>query len=180
MLTRPYPPGQKAKRRPSRISEYGKELVAKQTLRNWYNLEEHQFKRYVKEVLGTRGKGEDTRVLLIKKLETRLDNVIFRLGFATSRAQARQLVSHRHFLVNKRVVNIPSYRVKKGDKILLNPGSLKKSPFQDLSKVLEKQQPPSWIKFNRKKMEAEIIGEPSFEEAAPPAEITAIFEFYSR
>ncbi len=180
MIKKPYPPGMKGKRRTKKISEYGKELNEKQKLKNWYNLREKQFRNYVKEVLGRRGKVEDAGALLIKKLERRLDNVVFRLGFASSRVQARQIVNHNHFLVNGKRVNIPSYQVKKGDRISLKPSSQKKTIFQDLPTVLKKHKPPSWIELDAKKLEGKIISEPTLEEAAPPVEISSIFEFYSR
>ena len=207
IIRRSYPPGQKRKRRLRRISEYGKQLREKQKLKKWYNLRERQFKNYVKTVLETRRlrpsqgrellrsgklsrpdrppvKGgplvEDTASLLIKKLESRLDNVIFRLGLAASRAQARELVSHGHFLVNGKSVNIPSFQVKKGDKITLRPGWEKKNIFQDLQTKLKKYQPPSWLSFNIKNLTGEVVGSSTFEEASPPADISAIFEFYSR
>jgi len=87
MVRRPYPPGQKGKRRPTPLSEYGKQLREIQKLKSWYNLRERQFKKYVKEVLAKRGKVEDLGEILIRLLEKRLDNVIFRLGFATSRGK---------------------------------------------------------------------------------------------
>lgn len=180
MVRKPYPPGEKGKRRKRPLSEYGKELSEKQKLKNWYNLKEKQFRKYVKEVLEKRGKVEDAGALLIKKLETRLDNVVFRMGFASSRAQARQIISHCHFLINEKKVNIPSFQIKKGDKITLRPVSRKKTIFQNLPTTLKKYRPPSWIELNIEKMEAKIIAEPTLEEAAPPAEISAIFEFYSR
>jgi len=180
MIKKPYPSGGNKKRRTRTGSEYGKELKEKQKLKNWYNLREEQFRKYVKEVLEKRGKVEDTGDLLIKKLESRLDNVVFRLGFASSRVQARQIVNHGHFLVNKRKVNIPSCQVKKGDIIALNPNSRKKVIFQNLSTNFKKYKPPSWIELNVESLEGKIIGEPSLEEAAPPVEISAIFEFYSR
>jgi len=184
IVRRSYPPGIRGKRRGKRrlvpLSEYGKELGEKQKLREWYNLKERQFKKYVKEVMEKRGRVEDIGELLIEKLERRLDNVIFRLGLASSRIQARQLVSHSHFLVNGRVINIPSYQLKKGDKIRLCPSSLKKTIFRNLILTLKKHKPPSWLKLDAEKIEGEIIGKPSIAEAAPPAEISAIFEFYSR
>ncbi len=186
MVRKPYAPGIKGKRRARSLSEYGKELKEKQKLKKWYNLSEHQFKRYVKESLATRGKtGDSTEeansaVVLIRKLETRLDNVIFRLGFASSRSQSRQIVSYGHFLVNKKPVNIPSHPLKKGDKIAIRAVSLKKKFFQDLIPSLKKRQPPSWLKFDIEKIEGEIIDLPSLEEAAPPVEIAAVFEYYSR
>jgi len=180
IITKPYPPGEKGKRRTRQRSEYGKELSEKQKLKNWYNLRERQFRKYVKEVLEKRGRVEDAGALLIKKLESRLDNVVFRMGFTPSRVQARQIVNHGHFLVNEKKVDIPSYQVKKGDKISLRASSRNKAMFRDLPTILKKHQVPSWIKINIEKLEGEIVGQPNLEEAAPPAEISTIFEFYSR
>lgn len=180
MVRKPYPPGQKRKRRARTLSEYGKELKEKQKLKNWYNLKEKQFRKYVKEVLEARGRIEDTELLLTKILESRLDNVVFRLGFAVSRTAARQMISHRHFLVNSRPVNIPSYLVKKGDKIKISPKSSKKTIFRNISTVLKKHKTPSWLELNAEKLEGRVINEPSFEEAGLPAEISSIFEYYSR
>ena len=177
---KPYPPGEKRKKRSSSLSEYGKELKEKQKLRYWYNLSEHQFRKYVKEVLEKRGKVEDASSLLIKKLERRLDNVIFRLGFATSRSQARQMITHRHFLINNKIINIPSYQVKVGDIITVKPSSRKKSPFCNLPSLLKKYNFPSWLKFDIKELKGEVVKEPSTEECIPPIEISSIFEYYSR
>ena len=181
MVRRPYPPGKKGKRRPSPLSEYGRQLREKQKLKNWYNLRERQFRKYVKEVLSSHKKtSADSEEMLIKILESRLDNVVFVLGFASSRTQARQLVSHGHFLVNGRVVNIPSYQVKRGDVIALKPQSLKKNAFKDIMLKLKKQKIPSWLTLDLQKLEAKVIGEPSLKEASPPADISVIFEYYSR
>jgi len=180
MIKRAYPPGPRGVRRTKGVSEYGKELREKQKLKAWYNLEERQFRKYVKEVLGRRRKEEDVTTLLIRVLESRLDNAIFRLGIAPSRSQARQLVSHGHFLVNERRVDIPGYLLGVGDVIRISPKSTKKNIFQDLIPVLKKKQPPSWISFDIDKLEAKVIGLSSVEEAAPPAEVPLIFEFYSK
>ena len=180
MIKKPYPSSQKSNKRRKTSSEYGKELREKQKLKRWYNLREKQFRKYVKEALKKRGKVENAGDLLIKKLESRLDNVVFRLGFASSHSQARQIVNHGHFLVNKRKVDIPSYQVKKGDIISLHPSSKKKTIFKNLESVLKKYEPPIWIKLDVQKLEGEIIGEPSLKEIVPPAEILSIFEFYSR
>ncbi len=179
IIKRPYPPGIKKKRRGGGLSEYGKELREKQKLRFWYGLEEKQMKNYVKDILAKRGK-EDAELALINKLESRLDNVIFRLGFASSRAQARQLVNHGFFAVNNKKTNYPSYQVKKGDVISINPSSQKKNIFKDLKIKIKKYKTPSWITLDAEKLEGKIAGKPTLEEAAPPAEISAIFEFYSR
>ncbi|MBL7142118.1 MAG: 30S ribosomal protein S4 [Candidatus Pacebacteria bacterium] len=180
MIKKPYPPGPKAKKRVKSLSEYGKELREKQKLKNWYNLEEKQFRNYVKDILKARGKVTDAGAALIKTLESRLDNVVFRLGFAPSKFAARQMVSHSHLMVNDRPINISSYLVKKGDKISVNPNSLKKTIFQKLSSTLKKYNPPSWLKLDAEKLEAKVIDSPNLEEAVPPAELSAIFEFYSK
>ncbi len=180
MIRKSYAPGQKRKRRARPLSEYGKELREKQKLKNWYNLGERQFRNYVKKILEKKGGSEDTGVRLIQVLERRLDNVVFKLGFADSRTQARQFISHRHFLVNDRVVNIPTFSVKKGDKIKIRPSSLKKGMFKDIVSTLKRRSIPSWISLNVSKLEGTIKSLPTFEEAAPPVEVSAIFEFYSR
>jgi len=180
MIQKSYPPGQKNKRRSAPLSEYGKELREKQKLKKWYNLGEKQFRNYAKEILRKRGRVENTAEALIRRLESRLDNVVFRLGFAKSRSQARQMVSHGHFLVNGKTVNIPSRQLKKGDKVSLHPSSQKNKIFSELKASLKKYQAPSWLRLDADKMEGEVIGAPTVEEASPPAEISAIFEFYSR
>lgn len=180
MIKRPFPPGPKRKRKGRALSEYGKELREKQRLKRWYNLEERQFKKYVKEILARRGRAEDATNLLIRSLETRLDNVVFKFSIATSRAQARQLVSHGYFLVNGKPVNIPFYHVKKGDTISIKPQKVKKIIFQNLSNRLKKYQAPTWLEFDAQKLEGKILKEPILEEVAPPVEVSAIFEYYSR
>lgn len=199
MVKKAYPPGIKRKRRIRSVSEYGKELNEKQRLKNWYNLKERQFRKYVKEVLGKRlrssrrspiksepiGKVEDAAALLIKRLESRLDNVVFRLGFANSRAQAKQLVSHGHFLINGKSIDVPSYQVRNGDTITLKPQKIEKKRVpaervQNLKNLLKKYKTPHWLELNVEKLEGKVTGEPTLEEAAPPVEISAIFEYYSR
>jgi small subunit ribosomal protein S4 len=187
MIKKAYAPGIIGKRRrASSLSEYGKELKEKQKLKNWYNLSERQLKEYVKKSLAVKrsaksdNKEKNFSTILLTKLETRLDNVIFRLGFASSRAQARQIVSHSHFLVNKKPVNIPSYALKKGDKITVRPGSVKKKFFQDLIPALKRKTQLSWLKFEADKLKGEIVNSPTLEEVAPPVEIAAVFEYYSR
>ncbi|MFH1780529.1 MAG: 30S ribosomal protein S4 [Candidatus Nealsonbacteria bacterium] len=180
IIRKPYPPGPKRKGRFKQPSEYGKELHEKQKLRNWYNLRERQFSKYVKDILKRRSKVEDAANTLIQKLENRFDNVIFRLGFASSRIQARQFVSHGHFMINGKMVNKPSYQVQKGDKIAVNFVSRKKKNIEKIMPLLKKYQPPAWLKMNPESMDAEVVGIPNLTEAAPPAEFSTIFEFYSR
>ena len=180
MIRKPYPPGQRRKKRFKAVSEYGKELKEKQKLRNYYNISEQQFRNYVKEVLRSRGKVDDVSSLLIERLERRFDNIVFRLGFGSSRSQARQIISHNHFLVNGKPVNIPSFSLKKGDVIKVKTSSLKKPAFQGLAETLKKKEVPSWLSLEAKTLEAKIKSYPSIEDIIPPAEISSIFEYYSR
>jgi len=180
MIRRSYPPGEKPKKRLPPPSEYAKLLAEKQKLKLWYNLRERQFKNYVKEALSQRGKVEDISHYLVKILEMRLDNVVFRLGFAESRRKARQLVSHGYFLVNGRSVNIPSFRLKIGDTISVKPQKLKKVIFKNIKEKLKKHQLPSHLSLDIEKLEGKVIDEPKFEEISPPVDIHSVFEFYSR
>lgn len=177
---RGYAPGQDKKRRGGNPSEYKKSLVEKQTLKRWYGLSEKQFKRYVKETLERMDKVDDVSAELIRRLETRLDNVIFRLGFAKSRPQARQLVSHGYFKVNGKSVNIPSYKIENDDVIVIKENKKAKGIFKELAAELKKKEIPVWLSLNKNTLEGKSVGKPSLEEVKPPAEISLIFEFYSR
>jgi len=177
---RPYPPGQKKKRRTAAPSEYGRELKEKQKLRYLYNLKENQFRNYVKDILKRSGRIEDAPTALMQLLERRLDNVVFRLGLAASRQQSRQMVSHGHFMVNGRKVTVPSYQLKLEDEITIRPGSSGKEIFKDLETRLNKYEAPSWLEFDKKILKGRVTGYPLFEHVAPPVEISSIFEFYSR
>lgn len=179
-VRRSYAPGPKAKRRLGQLSEYGKELMEKQKLRKWYNLTERQFRNYVEKALAVRSKSENTAEDLIKDLESRLDNVVFRLGFSPSRSQAQQLVSHGLLQVNGKLIDTPAHKLQKGDIISPRPNKAKKAIFQNLKNSLKKYQPPSWLQLDAEKLEGKVVGSPTIEEAAPPAEISSIFEFYSR
>lgn len=179
LVKRAYAPGPQKKRRGGSPSEYKKSLDEKQALKKWYGLSERQFKRYAKETLAKMGKVDDVSAELIRRLEKRLDNVIFRLGFAKSRAQARQLVSHGYFLINKKPVNIPSYQVQKDDVVALKENKKSKGIFKELVNELKRKEVPSWLVLNKEKLEAKTIGEPNLDEVKPPAEISLIFEFYS-
>ncbi len=162
------------------MSEYGKQLREKQKLRHFYNLKEGKFKRYVKEALNRSGKGGDNREYFVRTLEKRLDNVIYRLGFADSRPQARQLVGHGHFKVNGRKVNIPSYEVQVGDKISLKESSTNKAGFAELQMKLKNHELPDWLRVDIENLEGEVVSDPTLEEVSFPVEISNIFEYYSR
>lgn len=180
MIKRAYAPGPQKKKRGGTPSEYKKSLSEKQTLKKWYGLSERQFARYVEETLAKMGKVDDVSAELIRRLEKRLDNVIFRLGFAKSRSQARQLVSHSYFLINGKPVNVPSYEVKKNDIIAVKENKKQKGVFKNLSEELKRKETPAWLSLDKKKLESKTLGDPNLDEVKPPAEISLIFEFYSR
>lgn len=167
------------KRRPSPLSEYGRQLKEKQELKAEYNLRERQFKGYVTETLTHAGSG-NLAELLLQHLERRLDNVVYRMGMAETRKKARQMVSHGHFLVNSKPVDIPSYMTKNEDVISLRANSEKKTLFQNTKLAMKNYEAPSWLQLDKEKMEATITGIPSFEEIGSGIEIPLVFEFYSR
>lgn len=180
MVKKPYPPGIHGKRRGKRrtaLSEYGKQLKEKQRIRTTYGILERQFKRYVKEIMAKKG---DKRQLLLRKLEKRLDNLVFRLGLAKSRSSARQLVSHGHILVNQKKVNIPSYQVKVGDLISLKKKSQKLPLFENLKTSLKKQEIPSWLSLDKNKLEARVISEVPTDQSRDLQALGIIIEYYSR
>jgi small subunit ribosomal protein S4 len=177
-----YPPGAQkrgAGKRPRRVlSEYGFQLREKQKLKFFYLLRERQFKNYIQEAL--KGKGSDIVSRLAEILELRLDNVVYRLGFTKSRSVARQLVSHGHIAVNGRKTDIPSYRLKVGDKITIRPQSASKKIFQDIDIYFKKYQPPIWLELSKEKKEGKVRGKPQAEDIEVKTNLNAIVEFYSR
>jgi len=175
-------PGQqmRGKRKSKTASEYKKSLQEKQTLKRLYGLSEKQFKKYVKDALAQIRKVENVSDELVKNLERRLDNVIFRLGLAKTRAHSRQIVSHAYFLINGKPVNIPSYQVKKGDVILIKESKKKKMIFKDVKAELKKMETPLWLNIDKESLQSKIIGDPTLAEVNLPVEISLIFEFYSR
>jgi small subunit ribosomal protein S4 len=172
-------PGQHAHGRQGKASLYSLQLREKQKVRRLYGLLEKQFARLMKDA--NRGEGQSGEMLL-QLLERRLDNVIYRAGFATSRRGARQLVTHGHFLLNGRRVDIPSIRVRVGDEIVVRPHSVKGGYFSQIETIVKDsvQGPLSWLKSDSKKLTVTITGLPKREEAE--AEITEqlIVEYYSR
>ncbi len=159
-------------------TEYGKQLKEKQKVRNTYGMRERQFHNYIKEsVSQTNLSPTDS---LYEKLELRLDNMVFKFGFASSRALARQLVSHGHIVVNGKKVTIPSYRLKIGDNIEIRERSTKKKVFDGLVSKLLKHKYPSWVKLESEKMKGEILGKPKIDKAVVSFDFASVLEFYSR
>ncbi len=165
-------------RRPSPTTEYGLQLIEKQKVRYTYNLNERQFAQYVKKATGK--KGINPVGYLYQVLEQRLDNVVFRLGFASTRPLARQMVSHGHITVNGRRVNIPSFSVSMDDRVAIRKESKDKN-FTDLSKSVKEYTPPAWLSFDIDKREGVIIGTPVSDKSSEDLfNLTSVIEFYSR
>lgn len=179
MIRRPYPPGIHGRARTKKSSEYGLQLKSKQKVKNIYRLLERQFKNYIKTALTSKREPYET---ILNKLEHRLDNIVFRSGFAQSRDQARQIVSHGHLTVNGKRVNIPSYEVSIGDIIGIREGSKKSPYFMNLMpQWLKNHESPSWIETDKNKITAIINGQPALEDSGIRSEdLQAIIEFYSR
>ncbi len=173
---RSYPPGQHGQTRPGKIKEYGAQLREKQKLRRIYGVRETQLRIYIREALRRRGVTGET---LLQLLESRLDNVVYRLGFASSRAMARELVSHGHFLVNGQKVNTPSYLVKPGDVIEVKPKSKDIIPIVESLQATAGRVPP-WLELDVEEKKGRVLRLPSREEIDTQVDETLIVEFYSR
>ncbi len=170
------PPGQHGKGY-SKETEYGSQLREKQKVKRIYGVLERQFRNYFSQAEKQRG---ITGNNLLQLLETRLDNVVYRLGFASSRSEARQLVLHNHFTVNGGKVNIPSYQVKKGDIIQIREKSIKSPKFQNLLGLAEDAQPPVWLEASPENMTGRVIDFPTREDIDADIEEHLIVELYSR
>lgn len=166
------------KRRPKPRSEYGIQFLEKQKAKFTYGVNERQFVNYVKSAQGA--KKSNPASLLSQMLETRLDNVIYRMGLATSRAFARQIVSHGHVLVNGKKIKVPSYLVKLGDKISINKAILTSPLFKDLAMKLKGFKFPKWIKFDIDKVEGEVVYLPELADGDLTLNLNMVTEFYSR
>lgn len=175
-------PGQHSGGRQGKQSLYAVQLREKQKVRRTYGLLEKQFARLMDEANRSSGHGVLPGELLLQLLERRLDNVIYRAGFANSRRAARQLVGHGHFLLNGRRVDIPSIRVKAGDEITVRPKSTKSGYFTHIDDVVKDsiQGPLSWLKSDAKKLKVDVTGNPKREEAEVDINEQLIVEYYSR
>lgn len=171
---RNYPPGMHS---PKKVSEYGEQLREKQKLRRMYGLMEKQFRNYYKKASMKKGV---TGELLLQDLELRLDNVVYLLGFATSRDMARQIVRHGHVSVDGRKVNIPSYHVKAGSLLSVTPKDRSKKLVQETLKLTEGRQVPTWIQLDKKNLKAEILKVPERSEIQVPVNENVIVELYSK
>lgn len=176
---RNYPPGDHGKKATFRrkVSDYGMQLREKQRARRIYGVMERQFRRYFEDATRLPGL---TGVTLLAMLERRLDNVVYRMGFADSRAQARQLVLHGHFEVNGRRTDIPSYNVSVGDEITVSQSSRNSVYFKDRAQLMESSRVPAWLTLDLSGMRGKVASEPSREDIEIPLNEQLIVEYYSR
>jgi small subunit ribosomal protein S4 len=170
-------PGQHGRTSGSRTSDFGLQLREKQKVKRMYGVLERQFRRYFAEA--DRRKG-NTGANLLSLLESRLDNVVYRMGFGSTRAEARQLVSHKAVTVNGRVVNIPSYSVKPGDTLGLRENARKQLRVQDALKLAESVGMPAWVQVDVSKMEGVFKKTPDRDEFGADIKEALIVELYSR
>ena len=175
---RPFPPGQHGARAGrKKKSDYGIMMAEKQKLRYMYGVLEGQFRRYYQEASRRRGVTGD---ILLQLLETRLDNIIFRLNFANTRAAARQMVSHGHVRVNGKKVNIPSYCCRPGDVISIAAKARSQALANRFVDLATSAVTPDWLEVDAAKLSAKMLRVPTVEEIAPIVNVQLIVEFYSR
>ncbi len=173
---RPSPPGQHGVRR-RKMGDFGIQLREKQKVRRVYSVLERQFHNYFVEAEHQDGvTGEN----LLRFLETRLDNAVFRLGFAASRAQARQLVTHGHFAVNGVPTNIPSYVVKPGDRIEVREGRRERDPFKNAKETLRSHQAPEWLSLEPARLAGTVVSLPRRDQMPLDLNEQLVVEYYSR
>ncbi|PIS41534.1 MAG: 30S ribosomal protein S4 [Candidatus Kerfeldbacteria bacterium CG08_land_8_20_14_0_20_42_7] len=174
LVKRNFPPGQHGPKGKGRVSEYGKQLAEKQKAKAAYGVLERQFENYYKKATAQAGNSAENFLHL---LEIRLDNIVYRIGFAQTRRQARQLVSHKHIKVNGKKLNIPSYTAKPGDTISLSEKA--KLGFE-ARKTAVKKDVPEWMSLDEKTLEAKIISIPNIKVENQSLQFQSIIEFYSR
>ncbi|NLK67958.1 MAG: 30S ribosomal protein S4 [Clostridiaceae bacterium] len=173
---RPYAPGMHRQQR-KKLSEYGVQLREKQKAKRFYGVLESQFRKYYEMAIRKKGV---TGEILLQLLESRLDNVTHRMGFGTSRDESRQLVTHGHFLVNGKRVNIPSYLVKAGDVIEVSERSKKSPRFKEILEITGSKVVPKWLEVDQENMKGSVISLPDREDIDLPIEEHLIVEFYSK
>jgi small subunit ribosomal protein S4 len=173
---RPAPPGQHGIRR-RKVGEYGLQLREKQKIRRVYSVLERQFKGYFEKASSTPGvTGEN----LLRILELRMDNVVFRMGFATSRAEARQLVGHAHFIVNGRVSSIPSLQLRPGDKVEVRETHRSREPFKEAAELIRSRQVPEWLSVDAATLAGSVLSAPRRDQMPLDLNEQLVVEYYSR
>jgi len=174
---RPYFPGQHGKSNPKKLTQYGAQLRAKQSMKRIYGVLESQFAKYFEEARRRKGV---TGELLVKLVESRLDNIVYGMGFAVSRDQARQLVNHGHFKVNGKKVNIPSILLRVNDVVELIEKSRTVKTIQSSVEAAKNRGTPSWLDIDFDGFKATILRLPNLEETQLPLDVQSIVELYSK
>ena len=174
---RAMPPGMHTQVRRRKVSDYGIQLRANQRARRIYFLLDGQFRLYFDRAAKMSGV---TGLNLLRLLESRLDNVVYRLGFAASRRDARQLVSHKHIAVNGKTVNIPSYSVRVGDEIRIRDGSKEIERIKTAAEIAKQRTLPNWLSVDHEQLTAKIVSQPVREDIDQTIQEQLIVEFYSR
>jgi len=175
---RPYPPGEQSQRRARRrISDYGVQLREKQKLRRIYGLLERQFRRYFQQAERLPGV---TGTALLQLLELRLDNIVYRLGLASSRPQARELVTHGHFTVNDRLAGIPSFQLRPGDVVAVRESSRSVPPIVQAAATAGGRRLPAWLQIEGDAMRGKIATVPTRDEIDTQIQEELVVEYYSR
>lgn len=178
VVRKPYAPGVHGKKKSRGLSEYGKQLAMKQRIKRIYGVLERQFRKHFDEIKNKQGVTGD---LFIARLEMRLDNVVYRMGYSSSRSGARQLVNHGLINVNGKNVDIPSFWVKVGDVISINKTKTEKNYFKNQSQILKnKKDFPVWIQFDGAKLEGKTISSPQRGNMDSSIDPQMIVEYYSR
>jgi small subunit ribosomal protein S4 len=173
---RPSPPGQHGVRR-RKVGDFGLQLREKQKIRRVYGVLERQFRNYFREAQTHTGV---TGEWLLRSLELRFDNVVYRMGFASSRAQARQLVGHGHFAVNGRPTNVPSFQLKPGDRIEVRESRRSREPFKTAKETLRSHQAPEWLSIDAASLSGTIGATPSRDQMPLDLNEQLVVEYYSR
>jgi small subunit ribosomal protein S4 len=176
-VRKPYGPGQhgNSRRRPKALSDFGRQIKEKSKCKLVYGLDERGLRQLFERALKQTG---STSTHLMELLESRLDNVVFRLGFAPSRSVARQVIGHGHVNVNGRRVHSPGFSVKKGDEVSIRPESAAKGQFKELKESLQKYEAPAWLKVDAEKLSGKVLGLP--EESSLPFEVNVLVESFSK
>ncbi len=169
--------GGKRRKRPGQMSDYKRQLIEKQKMRFTYGISEKQLRRYVNEAVA---KSHQPIALLMQRLESRLDNTVYRLGLAKTRRLARQMVSHGHITVNDRKLTVPSHKVRQGDVIAVREGSKGSILFTSLTESHEATSVPSWLKFDLKTLSGTVESAPTYDPAEAMFDPTQVMEYYSR
>jgi small subunit ribosomal protein S4 len=177
VIKRNFPPGTNAGARRGRLTDYGLQLQEKQKAKRQYNMMEKQFRLALEKSSKQAG---NTAENFLRLLECRLDNAVYRLGFASSRPQARQLISHGLFTVNGKKLDIPSYSVRTGDEIGIKTGSKNSKIFKELSEKLKNKEIPGWLNLDAKKLSAKVLHAPDMTSINPNFNVQVIVEYYSR